>query len=229
MKTTHIKGQLCLIDVDGTKEMEGMYCSMIKERLESYGVETLMPEEMITSLTGIPVSKMRNFIGDYGLPELIKFIDALKLTQAQKKKLQLLYAFNKVLNTSSFREKEILNSSNKAGEYFLKQLQFLRHEVFAVALLDAQNRLVGFENIFEGTINECAVYVRRIVQLVIERNANSIILGHNHPGGSPSPSTADIEVTKRISDALRTISVKAVDHIIICDDRFTSLAERGLI
>jgi DNA repair protein RadC len=229
MKTNYIEGQLCINDVVDEKRMGNIYHTMIKERIEVYGTEALMPEEMLAVLTTIPLNKTRQLIEDYGLPELIKFIDSMNLTKVQQKKLQLLYLFSKTLSIASFKQKEILNSSNRAGEYFVKQLQFLRNEVFVIALLDSQNRLISFQSIFEGTINECPVYPRLIVKAVLDKNANSIILGHNHPGGSINPSSADIDITKRIKEALRTISVSVADHIIVADDKFVSFAERGLL
>ena len=68
-----------------------------------------------------------------------------------------------------------------------------------------------------------------IVKAIISNNANSVILAHVHPGGSLQPSGADIEVTKKIIAALKTINVSVIDHIIVAENSFTSFAEKGLL
>ena len=108
-------------------------------------------------------------------------------------------------------------------------MQFYPNEVFKIALLDAQNRLKGVETMSEGVVNEAPVYPRAIVKTALDYNASSLILCHNHPAGSTSPSSADLDVTKRLVSALKTVSVTVVDHIIVASMQYVSLAERGLL
>lgn len=114
----------------------------------------------------------------YSLPELIKYSGNLNLSKAQSKKLELLYHLSKRISLSSFKDKVILNSSSKAGDYFVKELQFLRNEVFVLASLDFQNRLIKTDTVSSGTVNEAPVYPREIVKAVLDNNANSVILAH---------------------------------------------------
>ena len=69
----------------------------------------------------------------------------------------------------------------------------------------------------------------RLVETALRHQANSVILAHNHPGGSTRPSAADINVTIRIVTALESISIKVLDHIIVAGDKYVSFAERGLL
>ena len=126
-------------------------------------------------------------------------------------------------------DKPILNSSSKAGEYVVSLFTGRTYEAFFVICLDAQNRVNYAALVHEGTINEAPVYPRLIVETALRHQANSIILAHNHPGGSLQPSSADIEVTKRIRTAVEAISIKVVDHIIAAGDKYYSFAEKGLI
>lgn len=126
-------------------------------------------------------------------------------------------------------DKPVLNSSSKAGEYAVSLFAGRTYEVFFVICLDAQNRVNYAAMVHEGTINEAPVYPRMIVESALRHQANSIILAHNHPGGSMQPSGADIEVTKRIINAVEAISIKVVDHIIVAGDKYISLAEKGLM
>ncbi|HOM03806.1 MAG TPA: DNA repair protein RadC [Acetivibrio sp.] len=126
-------------------------------------------------------------------------------------------------------DKPVLNSSSKAGEYAVSLFAGRTYEAFFVICLDAQNRVNYAALVHEGTINEAPVYPRLIVETALRHQANSVILAHNHPGGSLQPSQADIEVTKRITAALEAISIGVVDHIIVAGERYVSFAEKGLI
>lgn len=126
-------------------------------------------------------------------------------------------------------DKPILNSSTKAGEYAIALFTGRTYEAFYVICLDSQNRVNYAALLHEGTLNEVPVYPRLVVEMVLRHQANSVILAHNHPGGSLNPSNDDIELTKRIKSALEPISVKVVDHIITAGDRYMSFKERDLI
>ncbi|HOQ36728.1 MAG TPA: DNA repair protein RadC [Acetivibrio sp.] len=128
-----------------------------------------------------------------------------------------------------WRDKPELNSSSKAGQYAITLFMGRIYEVFYVICLDSQNRVNYAEMVHEGTINESPVYPRLIVETALRHKANSVILAHNHPGGSLSPSAADIEATRKIVAALEAISIKVVDHIIVCGGKYVSFAERGLL
>ena len=126
-------------------------------------------------------------------------------------------------------EKPILNSSSKAGEYAVSIFTGRTYEAFFVICLNAQNRVNYAALVHEGTINEAPVYPRLIVETALRHQANSLILAHNHPGGTLQPSKADIEVTKRIITALEAISISVMDHIIVAGDKYMSFAEKGLL
>lgn len=140
--------------------MNSLYKNILNERIQQYGISTLTDQEALSALTGIPLPHINTALETYGLPELIKFSPSLNLTKAQNRKLELLYHLVRRISLSDFKEKTILNSSNKAGEYFVKELQFSANEVFVIALLDAQNRLIKTEIVSSGTINEAPVYPR---------------------------------------------------------------------
>lgn len=126
-------------------------------------------------------------------------------------------------------QKPVLNSSTMAGEYAVTLFAGRTYEAFFVICLDAQNGVNNAALVHEGTINEAPVYPRIIVETALRHQANSVILAHNHPGGSLQPSREDVEVTRRIATALNAISIKVVDHIVVAGGRYTSFAEKGLI
>jgi len=126
-------------------------------------------------------------------------------------------------------DKPVLNTSSKAGEYAISLFAGRTYEAFYVICLDTQNRVNYAALVHEGTLNEVSVYPRVIVELVLRHQANSVILAHNHPGGTLNPSVEDINLTKTIIAALRPISVSVLDHIIVAGERFVSLKQRNLI
>lgn len=123
----------------------------------------------------------------------------------------------------------IVNSSTVAGNYALSLFVGRVYECFFIICLDSQNHVNHAALVHEGTINEAPVYPRIIVETALRHKANSIILAHNHPGGSLKASNADIDVTRKICQAMKPISINVVDHIIVAGDRYISLAEQGLL
>lgn len=127
---------------------------------------------------------------------------------------------------------EALTSPDLVRQYLILHLAQFEEEHFSLVLLDQRHRVIGFENIFRGTIDGASVYPREVVKTVLAHNAAAVILAHNHPSGNPEPSSADITLTKRLQEALALIDVRVLDHIIVggCSQTLTtSFAERGLL
>ncbi|MFZ7132482.1 MAG: RadC family protein [Eubacteriales bacterium] len=143
--------------------------------------------------------------------------------------ISLIPSLSRRYNQSKFKDKPLLNSSSKAGEYATTLFTGRLYEVFYVICLDSQNKVNNATLLHEGTINEAPVYPRLIVETALRHQANSIILAHNHPGGSLNPSQADIQITKKIKKATEAISIKVVDHIIVSGETFYSFAENGFL
>ena len=101
------------------------------------------------------------------------------------------------------------------------------HEIFAVLLLDTKHKIIGFHEMFKGSIDSASVYPREVVKLALEHNAAAMILTHNHPSGNPQPSQADIQLTSRLKEALALVEVRILDHIIVGTDGCYSLVENG--
>jgi DNA repair protein RadC len=126
-------------------------------------------------------------------------------------------------------KRPVLDSSTKAGEFVTSLFLGKNYEAFYVICLNSQNHMKYAALVHEGTINEAPVYPRIIVETALRHQASSVILAHNHPGGSLKPSSADIEVTRKICDALKTISITVVDHMIAAGNSYFSFAENGLL
>jgi len=143
--------------------------------------------------------------------------------------LNLIPSLARIYFKDKWGHKPKLNSTTKAGEYLVSLFSGRLYEVFYVICLDAQNRVNHACLVHQGTIDQAPVYPRVIVEAVLRHQAHSVILAHNHPGGTLEPSQADINVTRKIAAALETISVRVLDHIIVADGRYFSFADHGLI
>ena len=122
-----------------------------------------------------------------------------------------------------------VSSPDAARDFCRLKLGGLPHEVFGVLWLDAQNRLIAFEEMFRGTLTQTSVYPREVVKTALARNAAAVILTHNHPSGVAEPSMADQALTQALKQALALVDVKVLDHLVVSASGVSSFAERGLI
>ncbi len=122
-----------------------------------------------------------------------------------------------------------LNSPSAVRDYLRMKLQALPHEVFVVLFLDAQNRVIGCEELFRGTLTQTSVYPREVVKRVLHHNAGAVIFAHNHPSGVGEPSHADETLTQALKQALSLVDVRVLDHFIVAGSGVLSFAERGLL
>ncbi len=127
------------------------------------------------------------------------------------------------------REKPVFHGWSDLLAYCRAAMAYAEREEFRVLFLDAKNRLIADEVQGRGTIDHTPVYPREVVRRALELSAASIILLHNHPSGDPTPSRADVEMTKKIITAAEPLGIVVHDHIIIGRDGHASLRALGLV
>ncbi len=140
-----------------------------------------------------------------------------------------LISFAQVLIGRRFRRGTVLTSSQLTKEYLSLKIAQYHFEVFCAVYLDNQHRVICFEQLFQGTIDGCAVYPREVLKRALELNSAAVIFAHNHPSGIAEPSIADISITKRLKAALDTVDIRVLDHFVVGGDEVISFAERGLL
>jgi DNA repair protein RadC len=124
---------------------------------------------------------------------------------------------------------EAMTSPATTRRFLSAQLRDRPHEVFCCLYLDTRHRVLGFEELFRGTIDGASVHPREVVKRVLAVNAAAIVFAHNHPSGIAEPSDADRRLTRRLADALALVDVRVLDHFVVGDGEAVSFAERGLI
>ena len=101
-------------------------------------------------------------------------------------------------------------------------------EQFRVLFLDKKNQLIADEIMNEGTVDHAPVYPREVMRRALELSASAVILAHNHPSGDPTPSTADVAMTRQVVEAGRSLSISVHDHIVVGREGVASLKALGL-
>lgn len=101
-------------------------------------------------------------------------------------------------------------------------------EIFSVLLLNIKNQLIGANIVSVGNLISSLVHPREVFKPAILANAFQVILVHNHPSGDPTPSREDIEITRRMIQAGNLLDIPVIDHIILAENRYASMRERGL-
>lgn len=129
----------------------------------------------------------------------------------------------------SLMGKDVLTNSAATRAYLRARYRHCQREVFSCLLLSNQHYLIHLEELFAGTIDGAAVYPREVVKCCLNYNAAAVIFAHNHPSGVAEPSQADIAITGKLRNALDTIEIRVLDHLVIGADNVVSMAERNLL
>lgn len=108
-------------------------------------------------------------------------------------------------------------------------LQYHEHEIFALLLLDNNHRVIGFRELFRGTLDGASVYPREVVKIALEHTAAAVILVHYDPSGDPEPSQADRTLAITLKNALNMIGTRILDHVVVGHEGCVSLAEQSYL
>lgn len=125
--------------------------------------------------------------------------------------------------------KEAIKNSSDIAEYLRQQLQYKKHEVFAVVFLNNANKINHFEIVSEGGITGTVADPRIIIKKALLHDAVNIVLCHNHPSGSIKPSVQDQVLTDKLKAAALQLDIKVIDHIIVSSEGYFSFADSGML
>ena len=120
------------------------------------------------------------------------------------------------------------SSPDEVAALFMEEMRYLKKEHFKVLLLNVKNEIITSEDVSIGSISSSDAHPREVFFSAVRRGAANVILVHNHPSGSPSPSEADILLTKRLDEAGKIMGIQVLDHIIIGDGEYVSLKSEGV-
>lgn len=128
------------------------------------------------------------------------------------------------LHSSSF-----IRRPEDAAELVMESMRHLRKEHFVCLFLNTKNRVLAQETVSIGTLDASLVHPREVFRAAMLHSAASILCVHNHPSGDPTPSREDVDITKRLMEVGEVMGIQILDHIVIGDNQYVSLKERGLV
>jgi DNA repair protein RadC len=179
---------------------------LAKELLEQFG--------SFAEVVSAPIERLKS----------IKGLGVAAITE-----LKIVEAAAHQLARGQVQNRRVLSSWSSVLDYCRTAMAFADREQFRVLFLDKRNRLIADEQQQEGTVDHTPVYPREVVKRALELSATAIILVHNHPSGDPTPSRADIEMTKEIVAVAQPLGISVHDHIIVGKDGHVSLKGLKLI
>ncbi|MDB4260868.1 DNA repair protein RadC [Porticoccaceae bacterium] len=121
----------------------------------------------------------------------------------------------------------VFTSPEKVSDYLSVQMRDYKREVFMMLLLDSKHQLIDTYELFQGTVDAASVHPREVVARALRKNAAAVIVAHNHPSGLAEPSQADIDITRRLKQALNLVEIRLLDHLVIGRGEVVSLAQWG--
>lgn len=139
--------------------------------------------------------------------------------------LSLVLATDRYYRVKRKEKPRFLHTVKEYGEFLQEHFSGRRNEMVYLLCLDAKCKVISCKQVGEGSVNSAAVPIRRIVEMALADNATTVILAHNHPSGMAIPSEEDIYTTHRLALALNSVDIVLLDHVVVADDDFVSMAQ----
>jgi DNA repair protein RadC len=211
-----------------------------RERLAQVGADALNSSELLaillrTGLEGENAVRLgeRLLTQHGGLVGLLKMsysdlCNVKGIGPAKAAQLKAAVELGRRIAAATPAERLTISSPADAAGLLMFEMRALDQEVVKVLLLDTRNRLLDKVEVYRGSLNTSMIRVGELFREAIKQNAASIIVAHNHPSGDPSPSPDDVAVTRMMVEAGKLLDISVHDHLVIGQNRFVSLKERGL-
>ena len=197
------------------------------ELLELYLFRTL-PRGDVKPLAKALIARFGSLPGVLGAPER-ELTQCPGLGQATAADLKLVHEFSVRATRAEAMRRPVISSWSALLSYVRVTLAEERREQFRVIFLDRKNQLMSDEMMGQGTVDQAPVYPREIIRRALELSSSSLILVHNHPSGDPTPSQADITITREIIEAARPLKITIHDHLVVGRHGVASFKALGLI
>ncbi|MDO8670115.1 MAG: DNA repair protein RadC [Dehalococcoidia bacterium] len=211
-----------------------------RERLKNYGPDSLSNAELLAIIlrTGTAAENVINlstrllsqFGGLVGLMRA-SFGDLCGvhgLGDAKTAQLKAALEISRRVLRSQVEGQSYVRSPQDVANLLMVEMGYLEEEHLRTVLLNTKNQIIATPEVYKGSLNSSLIRVGELFREAIRQNAAALIVVHNHPSGDPTPSPEDIRVTSEIAKAGKLLDIEVLDHLIIGQQRFVSLKERGL-
>lgn len=209
----------------------------LKEQIVSAEITDLKsPEKLLEMLLfyGIPqrdTSKMaKELINSFGSfagvleADIEDIVKISGITRNAASLIKLMLPLMRTYTLEKYDFNNVLKSHTEIGEYLFGKYFAINKECLSLLCLDRLGKVLSFQILMVGSVDSVGLSVRDVVAKAIKSNASAVVIAHNHPGGVALPSPQDVTVTKMLKEALDTISVQLLDHVIISTEDYTSMA-----
>ncbi|MBI4200905.1 MAG: DNA repair protein RadC [Chloroflexi bacterium] len=210
-----------------------------RERLRDHGAAYLSNAELIAILlrTGTDsenvIDLATRLLVEYGGLDGIARASFRELAQrhgmgeAKVAQLKAALELGRRLLATTGEARATVHSPQDVANLLMAEMALLDQEHFRVLLLNTRNQVLGVSEVYKGNVNSAVIRASEVFQEAVRSNCPAVILVHNHPSGDPTPSAEDVRVTQQLLEAGRLLDIEVLDHIIIGQQRFASLKERG--
>jgi DNA repair protein RadC len=240
-RKTGFSEQTSLLDTPSAPLSAEGHRARLRSRLLDAGPDALADHEMLELVLflALPrrdtkpiarelISRFGSFAGAIAAPlRDLRCVEGLG--EAGAAALKTIQAAALRLARAEVMEQPVLSNWDRLMAYLTAVLAREKVEQFRLLFLDARNRLLADEAQAHGTVNHTPVYPREVVKRALDLHATAIILVHNHPSGDPTPSRADIDMTREIKTAAEALGIVLHDHVIIGNGRWLSFRREGLL
>lgn len=212
-----------------------------RERMRALGVEALSMRELLALVIGsgsrgrgtmeLADDLVSSFESarDLALASVERLCRVSGVGEARASRVMAAIELGRRVLKSSRGDRKTVRCPADAAGVVMEDMMNLDREHFRVMLLDSKNAVISVETVSIGTVNASIVHPREVLKPALEKSATSIILIHNHPTGSVSPSREDILITRRFEKCGRILGIDVVDHIIVGDNNYVSMKEGGYL
>ncbi len=212
-----------------------------RERLFRTGARSLSDAELIALCLGTggagedAVSLGRRLLAEHGgIAGLLhapprRLLTSRGLGHARVALLKSIVELHARQAEAPLRQSTAFTDVSAAGAFVSARIGYREREVFGCLFLDSRHRLLGWDELFLGSINRAHVHAREVLRRAMEYNAAAVVLAHNHPSGNAEPSQADLHITRELEGLLEKVDIRVLDHLVVAGSGWTSLAARGLI
>lgn len=212
-----------------------------RERLIQYGTGGLSNAELLAIVIGtgtknrttVQLSEklLSHFqtLGSLGKSTIEELCSIDGIGKVKATKVLAALELGRRMGCASPAERFTINSPEDVVQFLMPDMRYLDREHFKALVLNTKHQVLRVIDISIGSLNSSVVHPRELYKMVVRHNGAAVIVAHNHPSGDPTPSSEDIAVTKRLSEAGAVLGIELLDHIILGDGRFISLKEYSLM
>ena len=211
-----------------------------RERLKKYGAASLSNAELLAivlrtgavseSVLNLSAKLLARFGGLSGLAkaELGELCSERGLGEAKAGQLKAALELGRRLLSTTPEERLVVKSPEDIANLLQAEMALLEQEELRLVLLDTKNQVLDVSLLYKGSINTSLIRVGELFRKAMRENCAALIVVHNHPSGDPTPSPEDVRITEQIVKAGKLLDIEVLDHIVIGQQRYVSLKEKGL-